>query len=93
MRNEMAEEIIRKYLAGTASSEEEALLESWYIVASQSQPEMAGEPDYGKIEAEILESLRAEQHDFRKHDQSEANTTVRLWPHSAAAVAGGDNPA
>ena len=54
---------------------------------------MDGEPDYQKIETEILKSLRAEQHDLQKPDQLKANTTVRLWPHIAAAGSGGDNPA
>ncbi len=61
MENERAEELIRKYLEGTATPEEEALLESWYIAMAQNRPEMAGTPDYPKMEAELLESLRAEQ--------------------------------
>ena len=61
MGNERAEELIRKYLEGTATPEEEALLESWYIAAGQNQPDRTGTPDYPKIEAEMLESLRAEQ--------------------------------
>ena len=40
MGNERAEELIRKYLAGTATPEEEALLETWYIATAQSQPEI-----------------------------------------------------
>ena len=49
MGNERAEELIRKYLQGTATPEEEALLESWYITAAQNQPDMPGIPDYEKI--------------------------------------------
>ena len=82
MGNEKAEELIKKYLAGTATPEEEALLESWYILAAQNQPEMPGEPDYPKIEAEILEPLRAEQ-----LGQRVFKSPIRLWPRIAAAAA------
>lgn len=86
MGNERAEELIRKYLAGTATPEEEALLESWYIAEAQSQPDVAGEPRYPEIEAEILESLRAEQRDLLKPDQRTAKSPIRLWPRIAAAA-------
>jgi len=82
MGNEKAEELIRKYLAGTATPEEEALLESWYIMAAQNQPEMQGEPDYPRIEAEILEPLRAEQ-----PNRPKTAPVVRIWPRIAAAAA------
>jgi transmembrane sensor len=87
MGNEKAEEIIRKYLEGTATPDEAALLESWYFAATERQPEMAGEPDYSKIEAEILESLRAEQQDLPKLHQPKFGAPVRFWPRMAAAAA------
>jgi transmembrane sensor len=91
MGNERAEELIRKYLAGTATPEEEALLETWYIAAAQSQPDAAGAPGYPEIEAEILEKLRAEQHDQQHNlptlDQPTAKSPIRLWPRIAAAAA------
>jgi transmembrane sensor len=82
MGNERAEELIKKYLEGTATPEEEALLESWYIAAAQIQPDMPGEPDYPKTGAEILGPLRAEQ-----GDQGTAKSPIRLWPRTAAAAA------
>jgi len=82
MGNERAEELIRKYLEGTATPEEEALLESWYIAAAQSQPDMPGEPDYPKIGREILEPLLA-----GKPDQPTRRSPIRLWPRVAAAAA------
>ena len=87
MGNEKAEELIRKYLAGTATTEEEALLESWYIEAAQSQPDVAGAPGYPEIEAEILEKLRAEQRDLPIRDQPKTKSMIRLWPRIAAAAA------
>ena len=81
MGNERAEELIRKYLEGTTTPEEEALLESWYIAAAQAQPEMPGEPDYPKIEDEILQPLRAEQ-----LGQPKIKSPIRLWPRIAAAA-------
>lgn len=81
MGNQRAEELLRKYLEGTATPEEEALLESWYIAAAQDQPAMPGEPDYAKMEAQMLEALRAEQ-----QEQPTIKSPVRLWPRIAAAA-------
>ena len=81
MGNESAEELIRKYLAGTATATEVALLESWYIAAAQHQPEMPGIPNYPKIESEILRPLRAEQ-----LGQRVFKSPIRLWPRIAAAA-------
>jgi len=82
MGNEKAEELIRKYLAGAATPEEEALLESWYTLAAQNQPEIPGEPDYPGIEADVLERLRMEQ-----QRQPKKHSLIRLWPRIAAAAA------
>jgi transmembrane sensor len=92
MGNERAEELIRKYLAGTATPEEVALLESWYIAAAQEQPDMTGEPAYPNVEAEMLESLRAEQQELPGMgqpgpDQPGIKSPIRLWPRIAAAAA------
>ena len=81
MGNQQAEILLRKYLEGTATPEEEALLESWYIATAQDQPAMPGEPDYAKMEAEMLEALRAEQ-----QEQPTIKSPVRLWPRIAAAA-------
>ena len=78
MRNENAEELIREYLAGTATPEEEALLESWYIEAAQAQPALCGELEYSKIEYDILGSLRGEQRARPK--------VIKVWPRIAAAA-------
>jgi ferric-dicitrate binding protein FerR (iron transport regulator) len=82
MSNEKAEELIRKYLEGTATPEEEALLDSWYMMAAQEQEQMAGSPEYQKIKDEILGSLRAEQ-----GEQPKIRRPVRLFPRAAAAAA------
>jgi transmembrane sensor len=87
MGTEKAEELIRKYLEGTATPDEEAMLESWYNAAMQSQPEMPGEPDYPRISEEILRSLRAEQDEQPKLGQRRARSMIRLWPRVAAVAA------
>ena len=84
MGNEKAEELIRKYLEGTATPEEEALLESWYIAAARDQASMSGQPDYSRLAAEILEPLRAEQ---KAPPPIPTKPPVRLWPRIAAAAA------
>jgi transmembrane sensor len=86
MGNERAEELIKKYLAGTATPEEEALLESWYIEAARTQPDIAAEPGYPGIGAEILEKLRAEQDGQSKPDQPKPKPPIRFWPRIAAAA-------
>ncbi len=40
MGTQRAAQLIRKYLEGTATLEEEALLETWYISAAQDQPKI-----------------------------------------------------
>ncbi len=85
MGNERAERLIRKYLDGTATPEEMALLESWYIAAAQDQPEMPGISDPQRIGEEILQRIRAEQQ--ARLDQPQLKPPVRLWPRIAAAAA------
>ncbi len=79
MGNEKAEKLLKDYLEGTATPEQEALLESWYIETAQAQPAMAGTPDYTNIEAQILQPLRTEY-------QTQP-IIIRLWPRIAAAAA------
>ena len=87
MGNERAEELIKKFLAGTATPEEEALLDSWYTATANSQQDLASIPDYPKLEAEILHSIEAEHKDLREPVQRKATPLIRLWPRIAAAVA------
>ncbi len=95
MSNERATELIRKYLEGTATPEEEALLQSWYTETARDQPAISEEPDYPAIGAEILQKLRAEQQDLPgidrpappKLDQTKAKPVVRIWPRVAVAAA------
>ena len=79
---EKAEELIRKHLEGTATPEEEALLESWYMEMAQEQPDMPPVADYTAIGEEIMQALRAEQQQFPKR-----KPVVRIWPRVAAAAA------
>jgi transmembrane sensor len=81
MGNERAAELIKKYLEGSATPEEEALLESWYITAAQEQPDMPGVPDFPRIGDEILQPLRAAQ-----LQQPTIKRTIKLWPRIAAAA-------
>jgi ferric-dicitrate binding protein FerR (iron transport regulator) len=72
MGNENAENLIKKYLEGTANLEEEAMLESWYNAEIQVQQVMPGTPDYGRVGAEIWEKVKP---------------AVPLWPRITAAAA------
>jgi transmembrane sensor len=72
MGNKNAENLIKKYLEGTANPEEEALLESWYIETAQAQPVMCGTPDYRRIADEVWGKVKP---------------PIRLWPRAAAVAA------
>jgi len=61
MKYENARDLIKKYIQGSATPEEEALLESWYNQTASSEPDEPGEPDYDKIGNEILQKLRRQQ--------------------------------
>jgi transmembrane sensor len=87
MSYERAQELIRKYLKGTATPEEEALLQSWYLEMARDQPAIPQEPDYSAIGDEILQKLRAEQQALPRLDQPEAKPAVRIWPRVAVAAA------
>jgi transmembrane sensor len=76
MKNEKARRLVKKYLNGNASNEELALIESWYIDTASQQADLPGEPDYQKIEAEILTALRNKQ----------LKQPRPLWPRLAAAA-------
>jgi transmembrane sensor len=84
MSYESAQELIRKYLEGTATPEEEALLQSWYLEMARDQPVVAEEPDYSAIGNEILQKLRAEQQDLPIPN---AKPVIRIWPRVAVAAA------
>jgi transmembrane sensor len=77
MDNPQSQVLIRKYLQGTATPEEEALLESWYDEIALSRLEPEGKPDYEKVGLEILNALRKEQIVIKP---------IRLWPRFAAAA-------
>ncbi len=94
MGNKNAEKLLREYLEGTATPEQEALLESWYLETAQAQPAMAGNPDYPTIEARILQPLRAEQMAPNKipcHPNpiipAATKPPIQLLPRIAAAAA------
>lgn len=70
-------QLIKKYLNGTATSEEQAILESWYNELAKTNTNLEDEPDYETAHAEILEQLRAKQQPRRSI----------IWPRIAAAAA------
>jgi transmembrane sensor len=93
MGNKNAEKLLRAYLQGTTTPEQEALLESWYLETAQAQSAMPGDPDYPAIEARILQPLRAEQMTPTKipcHPDpiipTATKSPIRLWRIAAAAV-------
>jgi len=75
MNNEKSRRLIKRYLQGTATPEEDALLETWYLEAAEQQQDVPGEPNYAVIEEEILQSLRKTQ-----------IKPIRLWPRIAVAA-------
>jgi transmembrane sensor len=89
MSYESAQALIKKYLEGTATPEEEALLQSWYLDMARDQPSIPREqePDYPTIGAEILQKLRAEQQELPALDQPKAKPIIRIWPRVAVAAA------
>lgn len=79
MGKEKAVKLLRRYLKGAATPEEQALLESWYFETARAQPVMSGEPDYSKMEEDILGLLRVQQQFRRK--------VINFSRHIAAAAA------
>lgn len=77
MKKDEAEDLIRKYIIGTSTPDEEALLENWYDLTAMNLQDLPDSPDYLKIEQEILRALRKEQN---------ATPIKRLWPRLAVAA-------
>lgn len=76
MNTEKAIELISKYEAGTISTEEKALLESWYI-------KQAKESKYQLSEEAIEDSFKY----LKAQLPVKGTKTIRLWPRIAVASA------
>lgn len=79
MNQQQADQLIEKYLNGSATSHERQLVESWY--ASQSEKRfLSDEDDFEHLQAELFEKtlIRANIKARKK--------IVRLWPMIAAAA-------
>ncbi|WP_158797155.1 FecR family protein [Pedobacter sp. L105] len=77
MNKDKAEDLIKKYLTGETTPEEEALLENWYDLTALGQANEQISPDYATIEKKILTALR---------NQQQPVPVRRLWPRYAAAA-------
>jgi ferric-dicitrate binding protein FerR (iron transport regulator) len=78
MENNKAKNLISKYLAGTCTSEEKAIVESWYVKEAANRSDELENPDYPLIEQEIWDRLQ---------NQVNKQAPVRsLWPRIAAAA-------
>ena len=77
MNKDKAEDLIKKYLDGTANSDEEALLENWYDQTALDKADEQISPDYSTIERKILTALRNKQRPA---------PVKKLWPQFAAAA-------
>jgi ferric-dicitrate binding protein FerR (iron transport regulator) len=94
MGEKRAKNLIKKYLEGIASQEEEALLESWYNTSAQDRPTAPGNPDFvqleadlTRLEAEIWQPLLAEQEGRPLPLNLTPRLAPRLWPRIVAATA------
>ena len=72
-----ANKLIKKYLSGTSSDEENALIESWYNHAMEKPEVPADQVDYESLGQEILSHLRKSQR---------AAPIRKLWISSIAAA-------
>jgi hypothetical protein len=77
MEYNRSRQLVKKYLNGTATPEETAILEDWYNKTSQSNSEPNADLDYDRIGAEILNRLRTQQRSKPR----------LLWPRIAAVAA------
>jgi transmembrane sensor len=80
MNNQQVDQMIEKYLNGTATPYEQKLVEAWYH-AQANQQALRGTGDFDRVEAEIWSGTlrRAGLHERRK--------PRKLWPRFAAAAA------
>jgi ferric-dicitrate binding protein FerR (iron transport regulator) len=76
MKDQIAKEILDRYLIGESSAEEHAMVETWYNRLSENQKAVAF-VDYARHYEQLLAALPT----------AEEITVTRLWPRIAIAVA------
>ncbi len=82
MEKQTPQKLIDKYLSGKATTEEKAMLESWYLMRAEKTKDGLPEPDYARLEGEMWPVINGQAFPERKQ--------IRLWPRivvAAAAVA------
>ncbi|OKS87014.1 FecR family protein [Mucilaginibacter polytrichastri] len=75
MENTRAKSLIKKYIAGTCTAEEQAIVESWYEKTLSTREVTLAEPDYDSIEEEIWSKLSKQQ-----------MPVINIWPRIAIAA-------
>jgi transmembrane sensor len=79
MKNQRSEALLKKYLAGQCTPEEQAVVESWYYEFSGKQKDNLPEPEYTVIKQETFDAIDI-------GEQQQQIRTIRLWPRVAAAA-------
>lgn len=74
-----AQDLINKYSKGECTSEEEAIVEAWFLTELNKKGELLEEPDYKKKEAEIWEMIS------RKTKRQ--SLPVKIWYRVASVAA------
>lgn len=79
MEKKSAQELIKKYLNGTCTAEEKAIIESWYLKESAELKDVPeSEPDYFEMEKNIWNELEKRRTPVLNYK--------RLWYSVAAAI-------
>lgn len=79
MTQQETDQLIEKYLNGSATPHEQRLIENWY--ASQSEKQLLSDTDnFEHLQAELFEKT------LIRANLSIQKTTTRLWPRIAAAA-------
>jgi len=79
MNNQRSESLLKKYLAGQCTPEEQAIVESWYYEISGKQKDNLPEPDYLTMKQDIFNAIHT-------GEQQQPGRITRIWPRIAAAA-------
>ena len=80
MNNQKSKDLIQKYLSGQCTSDEEAIIESWYVeLAGKKRQDKVAELDDLSTKQEMFRTIQSKKNTFKKKSKS-------LWPHFAIAA-------
>jgi transmembrane sensor len=79
MSDQRSEKLLKKYLNGDCTPEENAIVEAWYNKLAGTQTDQLAEPDYPAIKNQVFDAIL-------NNRKTTATKVKTMWPRIAAAA-------